>query len=505
MKKNKREDHISQRDTLLMDIYYQPEATISTLNHLIKKTNTQALLCNYHRLLSIAYALTSRPEEELQHIHAAESCIQTDLDQLYVDARKAVYFFYTNKDLKALSLLSSSLEAYKHLTIKDSDLHIQIKLNLILVLRNIGDQLLQTLLLEEIKQELDGSNLPLLHANYFYVKALVEFDDELYIEALETFQIAQHEFKKLSLVDKSDDILIKMGVAALKSGDNQFNQYFEKFVAPYENNHTHPDFLKFLIELGSYGINPYLVRPFTDVQSIDILKVFEIEKDLFALHMLSAYAKAYFTITNNLGIIGPYLDEIESLNEEYRKQLNAFKETKQVFDEQVTKLKAGKQLTEKSAAHNASHTLNSIQYFLQTNIEGEKEMALVKSKKIDASQLLWKEFSSQIAINTNQGIEFIETNSITRMEAEGTYTAFIDINNKTYLTSKNIAYYEERLDPNQFLRIHRSTIVNRKYIKKFTRGRVGIIELTNGVSLEVASRRVAEINAILARNLVVAP
>lgn len=505
MTKIKKDLKMLNRDTLLMDIYHNPKAIIPQLENTLKKTTHKKQRCHYHRLLSIAYALTNLPEEELKHIQAAESCCQDELDHLFVDTRKAVYFFYNNKDLKSLSLLSSALDAYKNIEIKDSDLHIQIKLNLILVLRNIGDQLLQTLLLEEIKQELDGSNLPLLHANYFYVRALVEIDDELYPEAIESFHKAQNEFKKLSLTDKSDDILIKLGVATYKAGKNSFKHYFEKFIAPYENNFAHEEFLKFFIEIGSYGINPYLVKALTDVQSVEVLKVFEREKDLFALHLLSAYAKEYFTITNNLGIIGPYLDEIESLNEEYRKQLNAFKETKQVFDEQVTKLKAGKPLTEKSTDQNISHTLNSIQSFLQTNIEGEKEMALVKSKKIDASQLLWKEFSSQIAINTNQGLQFIETNSITRMEAEGTYTAFIDINNKTYLTSKNIAYYEERLDPNQFLRIHRSTIVNRKYIKKFTRGRVGIIELTNGVSLEVASRRMAEINAKLAGNLVVGP
>lgn len=500
MKKNKKEEEIPPRDTLLMDIYHQPEATISSLENLVKKTHSKELLCNYHRLLSIAYALTNHPEEELKHINAAESHCQTTLDHLYIDTRKAVYYLHRHKDLKALSLLSSALDAYKHIEIKDSDLHIQIKLNLILVLRNIGDQLLQTLLLEEIKQELDGSNLPLLHANYFYVKALVEFDDELYIESIDSFINAQKEFKKLSLTDKSDDILIKLGVAAFKAGRDDFDTYFEKFVTPYENNYTDPVFLKFLIEIGTYGLNPYLVKAFTDEQSIEVLKVFERENDLFSLHLLSSYAKEYFTITNNLGIIGPYLDEIESLNEEYRKQMNAFKETKQVFDEQVGKLKAGHPLMEEPYTQYASHTINSIQSFLQSNIEGEKEMALVKSKKIDATRLLWNDFSSQITINTNQGIEFLETNSITRMEAEGTYTAFIDINNKTYLTSKNIAYYEERLDPNLFLRIHRSTIVNRKYIKKFTRGRVGLIELTNGVTLEVASRRVAEINAKLANN-----
>jgi hypothetical protein len=490
-------------NTLLMDIYHKPQASIQLLEDALKKIHNKKLLCNYHRLLSVAYALMNNHENELKQINIAESYCETTIDQLYINTRKAVYYFCQHKDLKALYILSSSLDAYKNLEIKDSDLHVQIKLNLTLVLRNIGDQLLQTLLLEEIKQELDEFNIPLLHANYYYVKALVEFDDELFIEAIDSFKIAQKEFEKLCLSDKSDEILIKLGIATYKAGKNEFSPYFEKFVTPYENNYTDSDFLKFLIEIGTYGVNPFLIKPFTDIQSIEVLKVFEGENDLFSLHLLSSYAKEYFTITNNMSLIGPYLDEIESLNKEYRKQLNAFKETKQVFEEQIMKLKAGKSLMEGSFKKDVSHTLNSIQSFLQTNIEGEKEMALVKSKKIDASQLLWKEFSSQIAINTNQGLQFLETNSITRMEAEGTYTAFIDINNKTYLTSKNIAYYEQRLDPNQFLRIHRSTIVNRKYIKKFTRGRVGIIELTNGVSLEVASRRMAEINAKLAGNLVV--
>jgi two-component system LytT family response regulator len=52
-----------------------------------------------------------------------------------------------------------------------------------------------------------------------------------------------------------------------------------------------------------------------------------------------------------------------------------------------------------------------------------------------------------------------------------------------------IKEYEEMLPSNIFFRIHNSHIVNLNYVKKYNKGRGGIVEMSDGAIIEVATRR----------------
>jgi two-component system LytT family response regulator len=54
------------------------------------------------------------------------------------------------------------------------------------------------------------------------------------------------------------------------------------------------------------------------------------------------------------------------------------------------------------------------------------------------------------------------------------------------VVSKSLGDFEKVLDPQKFVRIHNSYIVNVNEIKKYIRGDGGIVELLGGIQLPVS-------------------
>ena len=95
----------------------------------------------------------------------------------------------------------------------------------------------------------------------------------------------------------------------------------------------------------------------------------------------------------------------------------------------------------------------------------------------------------KIAIPTADGFDFILIEDIVRCEAQGPYTRIFFKDSKKILVSKTLKEYESLLPDNIFLRIHNSHPVNLNFIKKYNRGSGGYIEMDDGTTLEVATRR----------------
>ncbi len=70
-----------------------------------------------------------------------------------------------------------------------------------------------------------------------------------------------------------------------------------------------------------------------------------------------------------------------------------------------------------------------------------------------------KKFLDRILIKTDSGVQFVETTDITAIEA---FDYYIKILTKTdrYIKRISLNAIEDQIDPNVFVRIHRSTIVN---------------------------------------------
>lgn len=92
----------------------------------------------------------------------------------------------------------------------------------------------------------------------------------------------------------------------------------------------------------------------------------------------------------------------------------------------------------------------------------------------------------KLAIPTSEGIEYLNTSEIIRLEADRSYTWFYLTDNRKYLVSRNLKEYQELLSDLGFFRPHNSHLVNLYHVKKFIRHEGGYIEMNNGSHVPVS-------------------
>jgi two-component system LytT family response regulator len=93
---------------------------------------------------------------------------------------------------------------------------------------------------------------------------------------------------------------------------------------------------------------------------------------------------------------------------------------------------------------------------------------------------------TKLAIPTSEGIEYLNTVEIIRLEADRSYTWFYMTGNRKYLVSRNLKEYQELLNDMNFFRPHNSHLVNLEHVKKFIRHEGGYIEMTDNSSVPIS-------------------
>ncbi|WP_235298741.1 LytR/AlgR family response regulator transcription factor [Portibacter marinus] len=142
---------------------------------------------------------------------------------------------------------------------------------------------------------------------------------------------------------------------------------------------------------------------------------------------------------------------------------------------------------------------NAIDYLLKPIDEERLNKALDKVKKMlnyDSHQekleeLVAKLSNSQytfnkIALPTSEGLEFIETEKIVRLESNGNYTEVYTENGDKLLISKTMKEIGSKLPNELFIRPHNSHIINLQFIKKYMRGSGGQIILEDDSNIPVS-------------------
>ena len=138
--------------------------------------------------------------------------------------------------------------------------------------------------------------------------------------------------------------------------------------------------------------------------------------------------------------------------------------------------------------------VNAIDYLLKpVNI---KELRQAVNKLIDNKnnkhQLEQSKGSidySKIIIQKPYGFEIFEEDQVIRFEAMDCYTKVFLTDRKCLMVSKTLGDFEDRLPRNYFFRIHRSHIINLRYLKEFTVEDGGYAFLKDGTKLEISRRR----------------
>jgi len=112
--------------------------------------------------------------------------------------------------------------------------------------------------------------------------------------------------------------------------------------------------------------------------------------------------------------------------------------------------------------------------------------------KMDALFANIKELSGKtrkIVLKTAENIFLIDIQDIIRCESEGAYTMFYINDGRRILISKVLKDYEDILNDNGFIRVHKSHIVNIKFIDRFEKLDGGSIILKGNKSIPVSIRK----------------
>jgi two-component system, LytTR family, response regulator len=143
---------------------------------------------------------------------------------------------------------------------------------------------------------------------------------------------------------------------------------------------------------------------------------------------------------------------------------------------------------------------SAIDYLLKpiNIVELKNAVSRFINRKKDLSGILMEQFRQnrmvespmkKIALPTTEKIEFREIQSILRCEGEGNYTWFFFTDGSKLLISKSLVEYEEILEGFDFLRTHKTHLVNRQHIRSFNKNDGCSLTLSNGDSVPVSRRR----------------
>jgi two-component system LytT family response regulator len=103
-----------------------------------------------------------------------------------------------------------------------------------------------------------------------------------------------------------------------------------------------------------------------------------------------------------------------------------------------------------------------------------------------------------LCIPTQNGFEYLPLEEIEYLEADGSYVQIYCANNRSKTVSKNLKYFEAALgDSPNFIRPHRSFLVNRQYVTGFSKSDGGFLVLKRNVQIPVSRERKQAIQDVL--------
>jgi len=95
----------------------------------------------------------------------------------------------------------------------------------------------------------------------------------------------------------------------------------------------------------------------------------------------------------------------------------------------------------------------------------------------------------RIVLSTTEKLHVIEIDNIIRCESDNYYTRFFFNDGNKLLISKTLKEHEELLSGHNFIRPHKSHLINLRYIKSFNRNSGGQIIMNDGSVIPVSRRK----------------
>jgi two-component system LytT family response regulator len=140
--------------------------------------------------------------------------------------------------------------------------------------------------------------------------------------------------------------------------------------------------------------------------------------------------------------------------------------------------------------------VDALDYLLKPVIVEELIEAVkrLESKK-DPGPVNWTELLQQvsfktrkpkISIPTQEGLLFIDSENILRLEADSNYTHLFLSTGKKHTASKTLKEFESLLDETVFVRVHSAHLINISKIERYIKGDGGYVILNDGSNIPVS-------------------
>ncbi|MCF8448056.1 MAG: LytTR family DNA-binding domain-containing protein [Bacteroidia bacterium] len=121
----------------------------------------------------------------------------------------------------------------------------------------------------------------------------------------------------------------------------------------------------------------------------------------------------------------------------------------------------------------------------------------LKVKQMFGNFLTEDKSEHKITVSIAEGYDFIKVSDILYLLADGSYTLFHLKNQQKITTSKGLKFFESILEGYGFFRIHNSTLINIKYIRRIGKSAGGSVFMEDGQELSISKGRKDEFLALL--------
>lgn len=126
----------------------------------------------------------------------------------------------------------------------------------------------------------------------------------------------------------------------------------------------------------------------------------------------------------------------------------------------------------------------------------DKREKLLKSGDLTALKVNTAGFD-KLALPCVEGLILVSFDEIVKCQADRAYCTFYLANGKSILVSKSMKEFEHLLLEHNFLKVHKSSIVNINYAKKYLRGKGGQLVMSDDSVVFVSVRRKDELMQVL--------
>ncbi len=118
-----------------------------------------------------------------------------------------------------------------------------------------------------------------------------------------------------------------------------------------------------------------------------------------------------------------------------------------------------------------------------------KKLLCIKGKTIKAESIFE---TDKLVLPASHGFDVFIFDDLIRLEAEGCYTKVIIKDGKNKMVSRTLKDFEDTLPKDLFFRIHKSHLINVKYIKEYSNRSGNYVIMIDGSKVEISRRKAPE-------------